>query len=283
MGRQTGPLGDGMDASTRYAERTDAVNAQRERLGRRSDGDGWGRLAPGFVRDPRRELDANLAILAEYVQPDDVILDVGGGAGRVSLPLALRCREVISVEPSAGMCAAFNALAREAGITNARTIQSAWPVKDVEGDATLVVNVTQFVRDIVPFVEGLVRASRRRVVISVPSVVPSDGALLELVYGEPREAMPGHRELLLVLWEMGILPDVRVLPGGQFTRPLPQTPDEAVQRALISVGLDDQSERADRARDTLAGRMEELFERTEAGYRPRFLSDAREMLITWET
>jgi SAM-dependent methyltransferase len=38
-----------------------------------------------------------------------VVVDVGGGAGRYSLPLASRCREVVNVDPSAAMGAAFAA------------------------------------------------------------------------------------------------------------------------------------------------------------------------------
>src|SRR5439155_16774937 len=37
-------------------------------------------------------------------------------------------------------------------------------------------------------------------------------AVYELVFGEPVESPPGHRELLPVLWDLDILPEVRVLP-----------------------------------------------------------------------
>jgi precorrin-6B methylase 2 len=72
--------------------------------------------------DPRRPLDPNLEIIASYIQPDDVIVDVGGGAGRISLPLALRCREGINVEPSIATGAGFRANADQAGISNARVV-----------------------------------------------------------------------------------------------------------------------------------------------------------------
>ncbi len=42
-------------------------------------------------------------VIASYVRPDDVVVDVGGGAGRVCLPLALQCKEVLNIEPSPGM------------------------------------------------------------------------------------------------------------------------------------------------------------------------------------
>jgi SAM-dependent methyltransferase len=271
-----------MDAAARYAERIDAVNAQNLRFAGATTDNRWDRMASSFTMDPRRDLDANLAIIAEYVRPDDVIVDVGGGAGRVSLPLALRAREVIDIDPSPGMCAAFETSARDAGITNARAIQSAWPAEGVEGDFVIVFNVTYFVRDIVSFIEALQRAARRRVMIGVWSVPPpaQDLSLFQLVHDEPGEAVPGHRELLPVLWEMGVLPDLRVLPNDfRFPGALPQTEGEAVDFALDRLA----SQEKDRARGIVTERFDELFSQSEAGYRPLWRPQAREMLITWET
>jgi len=79
-------------AAGRYAARVDAVLAQRTRLrGPQPPGDLFAGLPSGhplLAADPRRPLDPNLEIIASYIQPDDVIVDVGGGAGRISLPLA---------------------------------------------------------------------------------------------------------------------------------------------------------------------------------------------------
>ena len=79
-------------AAGRYAARVDGVLAQRTRLrGPQPPGDLFAGLPSGhplLAADPRRLLDPNLEIIASYIQPDDVIVDVGGGAGRISLPLA---------------------------------------------------------------------------------------------------------------------------------------------------------------------------------------------------
>src|SRR6266702_1673755 len=98
-------------AADRYAARVDAVLEQRTRLrGPEPPGDLFGGLPtdhPLLMSDPRRPLEGNWEVIASYLAPDDVIVDAGGGAGRVSLPLALRCKEVINVDASAAMGAGF--------------------------------------------------------------------------------------------------------------------------------------------------------------------------------
>ena len=124
-------------AADRYAARVDAVLAQRTRLrGPQPQGDqraGCPADNPLVKADPLRPLDPNLAVIASYIEADDVIIDVGGGAGRISLPLALRCREVINVEPSPTMRMGFSRNAAAAGISNARMIEGEWP--DVDAPA----------------------------------------------------------------------------------------------------------------------------------------------------
>ena len=208
-----------MTAAETYAARIDAVSTQRLRLhGHQPPDDRFGgAVAQRFRADPHRRLDANLQVVASYVQPEDVLIDVGGGAGRVGLALALRCRQVINVDSSPGMLAEFTACATEAGITNARSVLADWlAAADISGDVSMASSVTYFVRDIAPFIEKMVAASRRRVMLTLWSVPTDDQSapLFRLVYGEEKAPVPGYRELLPVLWEMGILPDVRVLPDA---------------------------------------------------------------------
>jgi len=121
---------DSDSAADRYAARVDAVLGQRTRLrGPQPPGDLFAGLPsdhPLIKADPHRPLDPNLEIIASYIQPDDVIVDVGGGAGRISLPLALRCREVVNIEPSAAMGAGFRSNAALGGVGNARVVEGDW-------------------------------------------------------------------------------------------------------------------------------------------------------------
>ncbi len=269
-----------------YAAMVDAIEVQRARIGGDSGPERWTRAAGRFVADPRREPDANLKVILEYIRPDDVVLDVGGGAGRFGLPIALHCREVINIEPAKGMGEAFEAEARRAGIDNARWIGASWEdAAGLSGDVSLVVNVTYFVRDIVPFLQKLIDASRERVIVAMSVTPPPNqsAGLYELQHDRPLALVPGYRQLLPVLWEMGIVPDVRVLNearasslGGVYA-----TQEEAV-RAVTAGASGGEAEKAV-AGARIDARFEDLFEQVAGGFRLRSSGDARMILVTWRT
>lgn len=283
-----------ISASAHYAARVDAVLAQRTRLrGSQPPGDLFGELPPDhplLTANPRRPLEPNLEILASYLEPDDTIVDVGGGAGRMSLPLALRCREVVNIDPSAGMLAAFAANAVRAGIANVRAVQSGWPpAEPPRGTVALVNHVTYLTREIVPFLEALERVASRRVLLTVGNPPPPsrNRSVFELIFGEPAEPVPGHRELVPVLWELGIEPDVIVLPDA-MARAV-EVPDRAAAvREAVGTLRGHQwafwpltPELEDRARQRVEAAFADLFDATPGGYATRWWVPAREVLITW--
>ncbi len=276
-----------MNAAERFAAYIDGVEGQERRLfGSLPQGDIWtGRLARLFRFEPHRQLAPNLKAVAEYLKPQDVFLEVGGGAGRVGLPMALCCREVVNVDRSPGMGAEFTGSASEAGIANARLVQSDWlDVEGIEGDVVFTADVTYFVRDIVQFVRKMEAAARRRVIIAIWSIPPPhrDGRIFRLVYGEDQAPVAGHQDLLAALWEMGILPDVRVLPEPPWWEvDLPRTKEAAVQMALQSSWLHPSDHL--RAGGVISTYVDELFRSTPNGYLPLWREPMKEMLITWET
>jgi len=288
-------MGTDATAADRYAARVDAVLAQRTRLrGPQPPGDpraGCPADHPLVKADPLRPLGPNLTVIASYIEADDVVIDVGGGAGRISLPLALRCREVINVEPSPTMGMGFRRNVAGAGINNARIIEGEWPKVDAPaGSVALVNHVTYLTREIVSFIKKLERAGRRRVLITVNSVPgPSfQRVLYQLVHGEAEEVVPSHVELINVIWELGILPDIRVLP--QPTVPFTPAPsrDAAIAGAIARFPgeqwgwWDLGSDLEARLRSVLEARFDELFVAGDEGFVPRYVTPGREILITWE-
>ena len=252
----------------------------------RSLSDRWSPGAQRFREDPFREHETLQALLS-FVQPADTVLDVGGGAGRY-LPLALHCKDYVNVEPAAGMGGQFEAAVKEAGITNARWLQEDWFKAEIEGDVTFCANVVYYIEDIVPFVERLDRASRRRVMIVIHSVPPTNiGAKLYQCVNEKEQSLaPGHRELLPVLWDMGLLPDVHVLGPSDFIaeRARYASRDEAIESVLPSTRS---AEELAAVRGRLESHFDELFTLMPDGYvRGPVGTSAgvsRVLLITWET
>lgn len=268
-------------AAALYDARSAAVAAQRARLGLDRP-DRWSSGAARFRADPHRPFDATLRALASYLRPDDVLIDVGGGAGRLSLPLASRCREVVNVEPAAGMREAFVAVAAAAGLRNVRCVAAPWlAAADVRGDVVLAAHVTYHVHPIQPFVAKLTAAARRQVVVLVNSVPPAgmNARLFALLHGEEQVVVPGYRELLPVLWEEGLVPEVRRVPALVPRAEPPQPSRTAAIEAALTGGMVDD---ADHARRVLAAHFEELFQQTAAGYQPTWRPETTGLLISWE-
>jgi SAM-dependent methyltransferase len=282
-------------AAERYAARVDAVLAQRTRVrGPQPPGDLFDGLPPDHPllrSDARRRLDPNLEVIASYIEPEDVIVDVGGGAGRYSLPLAFLCREVVDVDPSGAMGAGFVANAAQAGLTNVRFVKADWPMAEPPiGTVALVDHVTYLTREIVPFIEALERAGRRRVIVTVNAPPPParNRAIYELFAGEAEVIVPGHAEFVDVLWELGILPDVRVLHVSGATAVPPSPGHEEAIAAAMTRFLAEQwalwplgSGLIGRLHSVLERNFDRLFAMTETGVVPRWLTPEREVLITW--
>src|SRR5438093_12952627 len=95
------------DAARAAAEWSDRVRANREQVDQYREagfrGDFYAPMAPQFAADPRRQDDAVLDALLGLTETNQTWLDIGAGGGRYTLPIALRVRSVVAVEPSAGM------------------------------------------------------------------------------------------------------------------------------------------------------------------------------------
>jgi len=164
------------------------VRANREQVDRVrevGDGDFYASTSSLFVADPRRADadDPTLAALRGLVQPGERWLDIGAGAGRYALPIALAvgpAGEVVAVEASASMLAGLRAGMADHGIANVRIVEGRWPavaaeirasLKDgarppVDGarppvDATLIAHVGYDIEEIGPFLDAMEAAADR--------------------------------------------------------------------------------------------------------------------------
>jgi hypothetical protein len=124
-----------------------------------------------------------------------------------------------------------------------------------------------------------------------PPPPASNRALFRLIHGEDEALVPGHAELAAVLWELGRLPDLRVLaePGGPAGWAAPSR-EGAIEQSLARFANDQWTfwplspELAARARQVLAAHFDTLFAATtDGGFAPRWSTPGREVLLTWET
>lgn len=199
-----------------WAERVRANREQAERLRETQAGDFYAPVSGLFVADPRRTGEPALDVLFEQAGSNETWLDIGAGAGRYALPLALRVREVIAVEPSAGMRRALRTGMGEHGIGNVRVVPTAWPEGLDElgelpaADVALIAHVGYDIEEIAPFLDAMEAATRRRCVAILTDRSPASVAdpFWPLVHGEARVALPALPELLELLLARGREPMV---------------------------------------------------------------------------
>jgi hypothetical protein len=277
-------------AAARHDAMVAAYDAQRARYASPNRRDAWGTLAQRFQADPRRPLDSFLTKIAAYIEPADVLIDVGGGAGRLSLPLALRCKEVVVIDPSPGMGEAFEKVLQDSEISNARFVQADWnDAKHVEGDVALVAHVTYFVREIVQFIEQLQSAAQRRVLVGMRSVPPPNqvAGFFRLAHNEELAPVPGHEELLSVLEELGIAAEViDAGPATAMATSATGTTRQQAVRAEVEAATNQDwigSVTPERLAQLFEEHFDELLVETEQGFVRRSFLGGRDLLITWET
>jgi hypothetical protein len=105
--------------------------------------------------------------------------------------------------------------ARRARRDNIVLVPSTWEEAEVDpADIVLCVQVLYTVKDIVPFVRKLEAHAREKVLVVLFENPPQFQAhsLWPGVHGQERLKLPSLRELMQVLWEMDIYPDLEMLP-----------------------------------------------------------------------
>jgi SAM-dependent methyltransferase len=213
-----------------WAARVRANREQAERIREApDDGDFYAPVSALFAADPYRSDDATLDALAEIARPDETWLDIGAGAGRFALPLALRVGEVIAVDPSAGMLDVLSDGMRRHGIRNVRLINARWPMDPTAGapraaraapaaglvpsaDVVLIAHLGYDVEAIGDFLDAMEAAAGRLCVAVLAERVPSSpaGPFWPVVHGERRVVLPALGEFLAILRARGREPAVQM-------------------------------------------------------------------------
>ena len=270
-----------MGAIQAWKERVEAHHAQSEAVmaaAAWSDDDFWQPYARFFRLDPRRQDDPVLDVLLSMIEPEYSALDVGGGAGRMALPMALKCEHVNVVEPSDSMITQLRESAMESGIENVSVTQASWEEAEVEAaDVVLCAHVVYGVADIEPFVRKLEAHANSLVVLLafIESPMNRISRFWKPVHGEERIDMPALPELVNALWEMGIYPDVQMLA--------PVMPDRFEDREVALTQLRNRlyvpSGSAEETR--LRAAMDELLEDVDGGVMVKGIAPVRQGYLSW--
>lgn len=235
-------------------------------------------VASMFVGDPRRTGDPVLNRLLRAVSPATTVLDVGGGAGRYALPLALACKGVIVVEPDPGMVRALREQMAAHRIENITIVEATWQDAHVQpADVVLCAHVIYDVVAIEEFVRWLTAHAREQVLLvaNMPWRMQVLSAFWPLVHGEERITLPSVPELLPLLWQLDVFPNLEMLtlhPPEPF-----RDRDQALavlRRMIYVVPSSEQEARLQSALGVLA-------EAVPGGVALRGAAPVREALVSW--
>ena len=255
-------------------------HAQSERMREESPPDDhWQNSAHHFRADPRRSDDPLVNRLLQEVNPQDVLLDVGAGAGRLALPLALRCRKVIAVEPSPSMASLLLQVAAESSIRNIYLVQGKWDEAEVDlADMVLCAHVVYTVVDIVPFLRKLEAHGEKGVLIILFREPPQSQIypLWKQVHGEDRLPLPGLPQLRDVLREMRIDAHVEMLPAQSRTGF--DSPEEALEELSGRLFI---GKAASPKKDVLERLLPDILEDVDGMLRIRGAQPLAAGLVSW--
>jgi CTP:molybdopterin cytidylyltransferase MocA len=206
-----------------WAAQVRANREQVDRIREVGDGDFYATTTGLFVADPRRPdaEDATLAALRGLAEPGETWLDIGAGAGRYAMPLALAvgsAGQVIAVETSSAMLAALRDGLLEHDIANVRIVEGRWPLAEgvlpvPAGDVALIAHVGYDIEAIGPFIDGLEAAARRLCVAVMMERTPASVAepFWPPVHGQERIPLPALPAFVELLHARGRAPEVHMV------------------------------------------------------------------------
>ena len=251
------------DLEHAWGERVRANRNQVDQIREVPDREFYAPVSSLFVADPRRTGEAALDGLLALAEREDRWLDIGAGAGRYALPLALRVAEVIAVEPSASMRNALRSGASEHGIRNINLVGAAWPAALAElgeppvADVALVAHGGYDIEEIGPFLDAMEEAASRLCVAMLTDRSPASVAdpFWPIVHGMERVPLPALPDLAELLRARGR--EIRI----EEVERTPRTFDSFDGLATFvrrQLWITDDGEKEQRFRDALAGMAREL-------------------------
>ncbi len=185
----------------------------------------WNRKenAERYDANARSEYDerVKITIATLGITRNSRILDIGSGPGTLAIPLAPLVKEITAVEPGAGMVEIFKNNAEKQGIRNITFVQKLWEDVDLSQDLKgpydiVIASLSLTMYDIREALRKMDAASSGSVHLfwfaDMPFWERMYADLWEPLHGRPYHSGPKVDCLFGVLYQMGIYPDVTMLP-----------------------------------------------------------------------
>jgi CTP:molybdopterin cytidylyltransferase MocA/SAM-dependent methyltransferase len=210
-----------------WAARVHANADQVDRFREVPDGADFYAPVTGLFRaDPRRTDEPVLDALLELVEPGEIWIDIGAGAGRYALPIALALApsggRVIALDASPGMLDALLEIQSEHGVTDVEVVETRWPpppgtLARFQADVALIAHVGYDIDPIGPFIDAMESVARRLCVAVLMERQPASLAdpFWPPVHGEARVPLPALPEFVELLRARGREPNVRMLERAE--------------------------------------------------------------------
>lgn len=203
----------------------------------------WDRRADYYDRSVRENRENALFSLSLMdLRPEDTVLDVGAGSGRLAVPAAKKVRSVTAVDPSARMLMYLRDNMAGAGLSNCRYVQKKWEdvclKRDMEPHDVVISAFSMGFYDAARALDKLHRASKRDVYVFWFARKGREDSLLNYIsesmgkrYAE-KPHYPDYICILNILHDMGIFADVKIQEYG-WTESF-MSPEDAVSKALLN-------------------------------------------------
>ena len=269
-----------MSATEHWNEMVRVEHAQSDSM-RKEDppADSWSNFAQQFRADPRRIDDPLVNYLRQLVPPEQVVLDVGAGGGRLALPLALEAKKMFAVEPSPSMCRVLREVASEFNVPNVEVIESGWlDAQAPQADLAICCHVLYVIQDIEAFVRKLEQHAKQVLVIVYQAPPQSQiYPLWEPIHGVPRSPLPSLPEFLEVLTQLGVEPDIHVVhtERNRGFESLEAAKDQLARRLYVTPNSAEM--------ERLEALLPDVLEEKDGGFSIKGSVNLEPRVVSWQT
>jgi SAM-dependent methyltransferase len=179
--------------------------------------------AERYDSSSRSEYDdrVRITIASLDLTKDSRVLDIGAGPGTLAIPLSPLVKEITAVEPGAGMVEILRKHAEQESLRNITCVQKTWEGIDLSLDLTtpfdiVIASLSLTMYDIREALRKMDAASSGSVhlfwFVDMPFWERMYADLWKPLHWSPYHAGPKADCLFGVLYQMGIYPDVTMLP-----------------------------------------------------------------------